>query len=176
MLPLGVGLSVHHVAPNIARRIVKPLGLVANILLMSVVVLVLAREYESIASIRPRGWLGMGLLLAATLGIGWVCGGPTRATRKSLAVTTGVRNAAVALVIVSGNSADTAAVTAVVAYGIASIFATLGFSFLLGAVPEPPEATRSNHRRLPANRNVTAENQSEVGNKPDLSRHPPCRP
>ena len=86
---------------------------------------------------RARGWLGMGLLLAATIGIGWVCGGPTRATRKSLAVTTGVRNAAVALVIVSGNFADTAAVTAVVAYGIASILATLVYAFLFASVIEP---------------------------------------
>ena len=70
------------------------------------------------------------LLLAASLGIGWLCGGPGRATRKTLALTTGVRNAAVALVIVSSNFADTPAVTAVVAYALVSIFGTLGCALL----------------------------------------------
>ena len=136
MLPLGIGLSIHHFAPKFTSRIVKPVGLVGNLLLVSVVALALVQEYESLASIRPRGWIAMALLLAATIGIGWVCGGPARATRKALAVTTGVRNAAVALVIVSGNFADTAAVTAVVAYALVSIFATLGCAFLLAAAPE----------------------------------------
>jgi hypothetical protein len=40
-------------------------------------------------------------------------------------------------VIVSGNFAGTAAVTAVVAYALVSIFAALGFAFLLAAMPEP---------------------------------------
>jgi predicted Na+-dependent transporter len=112
---------------------VKPVGLVGNLLLVIVVALVLVQQYESLASVRPRGWMAMAILLAATIGIGWVCGGPVRTTRKALAVTTGVRNAAVALVIVSGNFADTSAVTAVVAYALVSIFATLGCAKLLAA-------------------------------------------
>jgi bile acid:Na+ symporter, BASS family len=133
LLPLGIGLSVHHFAPHLARRLVKPVGLVGNLLLVIVVALVLVQQYESLASVRPRGWMAMAILLAATIGIGWVCGGPARPTRKALAVTTGIRNAAVALVIVSGNFADTAAVTAVVAYALVSIFATLGSAYLLAA-------------------------------------------
>jgi BASS family bile acid:Na+ symporter len=135
MLPLGLGLSIHHFAPAVASRIVKPVGAIGNLLLVSVVALVLFREYESLASIRLRGWVGTALLLASTVAIGWVCGGPERATRKALAVTTAVRNAAVALVIVSGNFAGTAAVTAVVAYALVSIFVTLGIAFLLAAAP-----------------------------------------
>ncbi len=136
MLPLGIGMSIRRFAPILTSRLVKPVGLVGNLLLVSVVALILVREYESLASIRLRGWIGMALLIAATIGIGWVCGGPARATRKALAVTTGVRNAAVALVIVSGNFANTAAVTAVVAYALISIFATLACAILLAAMPE----------------------------------------
>jgi len=47
-------------------------------------------------------------------------------------VTTGVRNAAVGLVIVSANFADTPAMTAVVAYALVSIFGTLGCAMVLG--------------------------------------------
>jgi BASS family bile acid:Na+ symporter len=137
MLPLAAGLGLHRWAPRLTGRIARPIGLLANLLLFGIVALVLVREYESLATIRVRGWLGMFLLLAASLGIGWLCGGPGRARRKALAVTTAVRNAGVALVIVSGNFAETAAVTAVVAYALVSIFATLGCAFALAAVAEP---------------------------------------
>lgn len=135
MLPLAAGLVVHSRAPRLAERIAKPVTLLANLLLLGAVALVLVSEFETLALIRLRGWAGMLLLLSASLVIGWLCGGPGRETRKSLALTTGVRNAAVALVIVSGNFAGTPAVTAVVAYALVSIFATFGCAVLLGAWP-----------------------------------------
>lgn len=135
LLPLAVGLWVNHAAPKVGERIAPLLGLVANLALLAVVVLLLVKEYPTLAQIQMRGWFGMFLLLAVSLGIGWLCGGPGSATRKSLAVTTAARNAAVALVIVSANFAGTPAVTAVIAYSVVSIFGTLGVAFLLGVVP-----------------------------------------
>ena len=52
-------------------------------------------------------------------------------------MTTSARNAAVALVIVSGTFAGTAAVTAVVAYALASIITTFGCALLLARMAEP---------------------------------------
>jgi BASS family bile acid:Na+ symporter len=137
LLPLGLGLSFHHSFPLLTRRIVKPVGIVANLLLLSVIALVLIREYESLATIMFRGWIGMLLLLIASLCIGWFCAGPDLSSRKSLAVTTAIRNAAVALVIASNNFANTGAITAVVAYALVSIFATLGCAYALATVPRP---------------------------------------
>ncbi|MGE5195203.1 MAG: bile acid:sodium symporter family protein [Deltaproteobacteria bacterium] len=137
ILPLAIGLAIHHLAPRLTERIAKPVGLLANLVLLIVIVLILGREYETLAMIKLRGWFGMLFLLAASLGIGWLCGGPGPATRKTLAVTTGARNAAVGLVIVSSNFADTPAVTAVIAYALVSILGTLGCAFVFAAVPEP---------------------------------------
>src|SRR5262249_36838383 len=120
----------------IAERIAKPISLVANLLLVVVVVMLLMKEYESLGLIRLRGWFGMLLLLGTSLGIGWLCGGPGRPTRKSLAVTTGAHNAAVALVIVSKNFADTPAVTAVIAYALLSILGTLACAFLFATLSD----------------------------------------
>lgn len=131
MLPLAVGLAIHEWAPRLTAWIAKPIGLLANVLLLAVVALILATQYPTLAALRVRGWFGMTLLLAASLGIGWLCGGTGAATRRALMVTTGLRNAAVALVIVSENFADTPAVTAVVAYALVSIFGTLGCAVLL---------------------------------------------
>jgi BASS family bile acid:Na+ symporter len=150
IVPLGVGLGLHHWAPKLTQQIAKPTGLLAKLLLLGVIGLILLREYESLATIRLRGWIGMILLLAASLVIGWLCGGPYGSTRKALAVTTAVRNAAVALVIVSTNLADTAAVTAVVAYALVSIFATLGCAFLFAIVPSDPEIRKREQRIIHA--------------------------
>ncbi len=136
IVPLAVGLVLHYRMPKLAERMARPVGALANLLLVGVIVVILAREFSTLEMIRLRGWFGMLLLLAASLGIGWICGGPRRATRKTLAITTAARNAAVGLVIVSKNFADTPAVTAVVAYSLVSILATLGCAFLLAAVPE----------------------------------------
>lgn len=137
MLPLTVGLAIHHRAPKIAEAIAKLISQLANLLLLGVIILILIREYETLGTIRLRGWIGMFLLLAATLGIGWLCGGSEPATRKTLALTTASRNAAVGLVIVSKNFADTPAVTAVIAYSLVSIFATFGCAILFKAASWP---------------------------------------
>jgi BASS family bile acid:Na+ symporter len=130
MLPLGIGLAIHHWAPRLTQWIDKPVGLLANLLLVVGVGLILATQYQTLSAVRLRGWGGMLLLLAASLVIGWICGGPARATRKALALTTAIRNAAVGLVIVSTNFAGTPAVTAVVAYALVSILGALGCAFL----------------------------------------------
>lgn len=132
LLPLALGLGVHHVAPRLTQGIVKPVGLLANALLLALVGLIVAAQHETLAAIRLRGWTGMSLLLLASLGIGWLCGGPDLATRRAMAVTTATRNAAVGLVIVTSNFAGTPAVTAVVAYGLISTVGALGCALLFG--------------------------------------------
>jgi BASS family bile acid:Na+ symporter len=140
IIPLGIGLAMHEWAPGLAGWLVKPTTLVANLLLLAVVGLILVTQYQTLGAFRLRGWLGMFLLLAASLGIGWLCGGTTQAARRAVAVTTGVRNAAVGLVIVSANFAGTPAVTAVVAYALVSIFGTLACAFLFGKFTAMPQA------------------------------------
>jgi BASS family bile acid:Na+ symporter len=135
ILPLAIGLAIHHGAPRLTEWMATPVRVLANLLLLGAVVLLLFGQYETLALIRLRGWFGMLILLASSLGIGWLCGGPEQATRRSLAVTTGARNAAVALAIVSSNFAGTPAVTAVIAYALVSILGTLLCAFLFAAVP-----------------------------------------
>jgi predicted Na+-dependent transporter len=131
----------------LTERSTKPVGLLANLLLLIVIPLLLAREYQTLETIRMRGWFGMLLLLAASLGIGWLCGGPGRATRKTLALTTASRNAAVGLVIVSNNFPDTPAVTALIAFALFSILGTLASAFALAKVHNAPADHRSEQER-----------------------------
>jgi bile acid:Na+ symporter, BASS family len=132
LLPLAIGLVVHHWAPRFTEKVVKPISLAANLLLLTLVGLILMTQYQTLADIRMRGWIGMGILFFTSLGIGWICGGSDVGIRKALAVTTACRNAAVGLAIVTGNFAGTPAVTAVVAYALVSIVGTLVCAALLG--------------------------------------------
>jgi bile acid:Na+ symporter, BASS family len=132
LLPLALGLGIHRRAPKLTGRIVKPIGLLSNLLLLALIGMIVAAQHEMLTAIRLRGWAGMSLLLVASLGIGWLCGGRDLAIRKALSITTASRNVAVALVIASGNFARTPAVTAVVAFGVLSILGTLGGAALCG--------------------------------------------
>ena len=132
LLPLALGLGFHHAAPRWTRLVDKPVGLLANALLLALVGAIVATQFGMLAAIRPRGWLGMGLLLMASLGLGWSCGGPGIASRKALAITTVTRNVAVGLMIATSDFAGTPAVTAVVAYGLVSLLGALGCALLLG--------------------------------------------
>ncbi|MFL5339573.1 MAG: bile acid:sodium symporter family protein [Gemmataceae bacterium] len=132
LLPLGAGLAIHHRLPRLTAKIVRPVGMAANLMLLVLIGLILATQYQTLAAIQLRGWTGMSLLFVASLVIGWLCGGADGAIRKALAVTTSGRNAAVGLAIVTSNFAGTPAVTAVVAYALVSILGTFVAAALLG--------------------------------------------
>jgi BASS family bile acid:Na+ symporter len=132
LLPLAVGLAVHHFAPILTSRIARSVGLLANLLLVVLLSLILVTQFDTLAAIRARGWAGMSALFIGSLAIGWLCGAGDAATRKASALTTAARNAAVGLAIATGNFPGTAVVTAVVAYGLVSMLGTLGCAVLLG--------------------------------------------
>jgi BASS family bile acid:Na+ symporter len=130
MFPLALGIAIHHAAPSLASWTVKPVSVLANVLLLALIGLIVATQYENLAAIRLRGWMAMSLLLLTSMCIGWFCGGSETPTRKAMAVTTATRNAAVALAIVTSNFAGTPAVTAVVAYALISTVGALACALL----------------------------------------------
>jgi bile acid:Na+ symporter, BASS family len=136
LLPLAVGLAIHSLAPAFTQKFANPIRALGNVLLLALVGAILFAQYETLAAIRMRAWLGMSALLAASLGIGWICGGRDVANRKSMSLTTSTRNVAVGLVIAGGSLAGTPAVTAVVAYGLFSTLGALACAFLFAKVSQ----------------------------------------
>ena len=78
-----------------------------------------------LAQIRLRGFVGMLMLLSGTLAIGWLAGAPRQDARRTMALTTALRNVGVGLVIVTGSFAGTPAVSAALAYGIVEVLGSL---------------------------------------------------
>ena len=125
LLPLLLGLFVKHRRPQVADRLRPSLGLVSKILNLSVVGLILGTQFPMLADIRMMGFAGMLALLAATFVIGWLAGTTGRDNRRTMALTTALRNVGVGLVVVTGNFPGTPAVSAALAYGIVEVLGSL---------------------------------------------------
>jgi BASS family bile acid:Na+ symporter len=132
MLPLCLGIAVRHWWASAAARMQTPANRVGKILNLLTVGLILVTQFHSLAEIRPRGFIGMIVLLVVSWTAGWLVGGPASDTRKALAVTTSLRNFGVGLVIATGTFAGAPAVTAIVGYGLVSLFGTLMLAMLAG--------------------------------------------
>ena len=125
LAPLCLGLGVRHWLPGVASRLLRPANLLSAVLNLTTMGVVLVVYFPLMAEIRLRGYLGMSALLVASLAAGWLLGGLGSDNRKAVALTTSLRNVGVGLIIATGNFAGTAAVTAVLAYGIFEIIGSL---------------------------------------------------
>jgi bile acid:Na+ symporter, BASS family len=125
LLPLLLGLVVRHCRPQLAERLLSPFELASKLLNLSAAALILATQFQMLAQIRTRGFVGMLILLAGSVVIGWLAGGPGAANRRTMALTTSLRNVGVGLVIVTGNFAGTPAVSAALSYGIVEVLLSL---------------------------------------------------
>ncbi len=135
LLPLAVGLGVRLRWPALAERMLGPATLLSKVLNLAVVVGVLAANYHLLAEIRLRGWSGMVVLLMASWAAGWVMAGAS--SRKALTLTTGLRNVGVGLVIATASFPGTAAVTAVLAFGLLGVFGSLLLALAWGRGAPP---------------------------------------
>ena len=129
LLPLLLGLLVRHRRPQLAERLLGPFELASKLLNLSAAGLILATQFQMLAQIRTRGFVGMLILLVGSLVIGWLAGGPGTANRRTMALTTSLRNVGVGLVIVTGNFAGTPAVSAALSYGIVEVLLSLLVAF-----------------------------------------------
>jgi len=132
LLPLCVGLGVHHCRPRLAEKLRKPASLLSVVLGVSTIVLIIVVQFQLFAEIKLRAWLGMAILFVASCASGWFLGGPGSGNRKALTLTTALRNVGVGLVIATGNFPGTAAVTATLVYGIFEIIGSLLLAWAWG--------------------------------------------
>lgn len=125
LVPLCVGVALRQWRPLLANRLQQPANLLSRLMNLLVVGLILLTQFQLLYEIRPRGYVGMLLLLLASWAAGWFLGGPEEDQRKALTLTTSLRNVGVALVIATSTFSGTPVVTAVLAYGLFEIFGTL---------------------------------------------------
>jgi BASS family bile acid:Na+ symporter len=138
LVPLCLGLGVRHWLPRLATKLQKPANVASAILNLSLFGMILVVYFPLLAEIRLRGYLAMLALLVASWAAGWLLGGPGSDTRRALALTTSLRNVGVGLVIATSNFDGTAAVTAVLAFGIFEIVGSLLLALAWGRAKLDP--------------------------------------
>jgi BASS family bile acid:Na+ symporter len=137
LLPLCVGVAVRQWRPHLADRLRKPGGTVSKVLNLAALGLILVVQFPLLAEIRPRGFVGMPLLLIVSWAAGWLLGGPGTGPRRVMTLTTSLRNVGVGLVIATGAFAGTPAVTATLVYGLFEVVGSLLLALYWGQSVAP---------------------------------------
>lgn len=104
LLPLSAGMALRSLAPGLTKRLVRPIGILATVLLILSVLPVLFVSAREILSL-----IGDGTILAfcafvlAGLAIGYWLGGPDSEDRRVLSLATSSRHPGLALAIAQAN-------------------------------------------------------------------------
>jgi bile acid:Na+ symporter, BASS family len=115
LLPLGCGMLVRRILPELAPRIARPISIVATAALLMAFVAIVIIAWPAIVSI-----LGSGALVAFVgfvvvgLAAGHLLGGPEPAGRTALALSTSTRHPGVAMAVASANFPEVKLVLAAV--------------------------------------------------------------
>jgi BASS family bile acid:Na+ symporter len=125
LLPLCVGVAVRQWRPLLADRLRKPGNLMSKVLNLLVVGFILVAQFHLLTELPPRSFVGMLALLTATWAAGWLLGGPEPGIRKTMTLTTSLRNVGVGLVIATGAFPGKPAITAALVYGLFEVFGSL---------------------------------------------------
>ena len=118
LTPLFIGLVLRERRPRLAQKLKKPgtrMGIVLNIV---VFITILAVQFHLLRQIHVTGFAGMLLLVVAFTAAGWLLGGPGADNRRAVALSTGVRNVGVSMVIATGSFPNTPAVTAALVFAL----------------------------------------------------------
>ena len=143
-LPLCIGLALRQWQPALADRLKTPANRVSMVLNLLLLTTVVWAQFDMLMAVPLRGYVGMSLLLLASIGAGWILGG--KSNRQAMVMATSVRNVGVCLVIVTAAFAGTRAVAAVTAFAlfqtIAMALVAMAWGRLASASAEAITTTR----------------------------------
>jgi BASS family bile acid:Na+ symporter len=129
LLPLAAGLALKSYYDDLATRAKPVLDWISNISLIMLVVLITAANIEKVLQVFGTFGILAGLLfIALGVGIGWLLGGPDVDTRRVMALGTGQRNIAAALVVASQSFEDPKVVVMVIVVAIVGLIVLMPLS------------------------------------------------
>ena len=117
-LPLAAGVLVRHRAPDLGRRLLRPVEVISEATGATSLAFVTVTEFGSIVNLGWRAWIAMALVFELSLLLGWKLGGPARGARRVVALGTSNRNIALALLVALQSFPGTQVVSAVVGNGL----------------------------------------------------------
>jgi BASS family bile acid:Na+ symporter len=129
LAPLAAGIAVHSMAPAFADRMVRPVFLVATIMLVAAAVPVLFTESRAIGSLIGNGTVvALALFVVVGLASGHLLGGPDPEDRTVLALSTASRHPGMAIAIAHANfPGQKLALAAVLLYLLVSVVVSIPY-------------------------------------------------
>jgi bile acid:Na+ symporter, BASS family len=129
LLPLGAGLALKARYEEAAERVKPVLDRVSSLSLVLLVLLISAANIRNVLGVfGTRGILTGILFIVLGFGIGWLLGGPDADMRRVLALGTGQRNIAAALVVGSQSFDDPKVVVMVIVVAIIGLLILMPLS------------------------------------------------
>ena len=133
LIPVSVGMTIRQVSPKWAERLLKFVPKIGQFGLIVGVGLLLAKDTRQILSIGLLPYLVMALMVIGSLFIGdWMLIGETDDNRRSLAVSTAIRNVPLAFLIAGENFPGTVVAPVTLLFGVF----TMVFSVVYGKLKE----------------------------------------
>src|SRR6266566_318242 len=129
LLPLAIGLALKARYGDLAARVKPALDWISNASLILLVSLITAANIDKVLQVfGTRGILAGLLFIALGLGTGWLLGGPRADTKRVMALGTGQRNIAAALVVASQSFSDPKVVVMVIVVAIVGLIILMPLS------------------------------------------------
>lgn len=129
LLPIGLGVAVHSLAPALAVRLAKPILLIASVVFLACVVAILIAAAPSIWTLIGNGTvIALAAFVLVGLAIGHILGGPEPGHRTVLAFSTATRHPAIAIAIAVANRPEQKlAMAAVLLYVLVNLVVSIPY-------------------------------------------------
>jgi len=129
LLPLVIGLVLKARYGDLAERVKPVLDWISNVSLILLIALITAANIDKVLQVfGTRGILAGVLFIALGLGTGWLLGEPSADTKRVMALGTGQRNIAAALVVASQSFSDAKVVVMVIVVAIIGLIILMPLS------------------------------------------------
>ena len=134
LLPLAIGLALNTRYGELAARTKPVLDWISNVSLILLVCLITAANIDKVVQVFGTRAILAGLLfIALGLGTGWLLGGSSADTKRVMALGTGQRNIAAALVVASQSFSDAKVVVMVIVVAIVGLIVLMPLSRALAS-------------------------------------------
>jgi BASS family bile acid:Na+ symporter len=119
---------------DLAAKAKTALDWISNVSLILFILLIVAVNIDKVLDVfGTRGILASLLFIGLACATGWLLGGPANETRRVLALATGQRNIAAAVVVGSGSFSDPRVVVMVIVVAIIGLIVLMLLSHALGS-------------------------------------------
>jgi BASS family bile acid:Na+ symporter len=129
LVPIGLGLLVHKLAPALSERLAKPISQIAGLGLLVTMVAILYSAAPAMWALIGNGTvIALAAFVLVGLAVGHFLGGPGSENRTSLAFSTASRHPGIAIAIATANFPEQKLVMAVVLlYLLVNAFASIPY-------------------------------------------------